>query len=150
MENKDSKSRGPETTGEKRRKYIEDAFKAAAHPVRGKILKALQESDKTIAELERLTGENRYNLYFHLSKLEKEHLIGWKMQDNKTKIFHRRSVAKPDVAVVLLNRDEMRRKPQAFDALVDALSALEGQEIPYRDKIVKAEICLYYSWIDED
>jgi hypothetical protein len=150
MENKDSKSKRPERTVKEKRGYIDEALKTAAHPVRGTILKALRDSDKTIAELEPLTGENRYNLYFHLSKLEKQHLIEWKMQDNKTKIYHLRSVTHPEVAVVPLNCDEIRRKPQDFDALIDAISALDGQEVPYRDKIVKAEICLYYSWADED
>jgi len=150
MENKDSKSKRPEISNKGARTYINYATKAAAHPVRSTILKALQQSEKEIVELESLTSESRYNLYYHLNALEKAGLIEWKMRDNKTKIYQLKSVEHPEVAVILLNCDEIRRKPQDFDALIDALSALEGQEIPYRDKIVKAEICLYYSWTDED
>lgn len=150
MENKDSKSKRPEISNKGARTYINYATKAAAHPVRSTIIKALQQSEKETVELESLTSESRYNLYYHLNALEKAGLIESKMRDNKTKIYRLRSVTHPEVAVILLNCDEIRRKPQDFDALIDALSALEGQEIPYRDKIVKAEICLYYSWTDED
>jgi hypothetical protein len=139
MENKDSKS--------KKRQYIEDAIKAAAHPVRATIIKALHESEKATTDLESLTGESRHNLYYHLSALEKENIIEWKMRDNK-KIYN--IPTRPILAVVLLPSDKIKEKPKDFDILIDALSALDGQEIPYRDKIVKAEICLNYSWADED
>ena len=145
MENKESKSKRPEITNKGARTYINYATKAAAHPVRSTILKSLQESEKATAELETLTNESRYNLYYHLNELEKADLIEWKMRDNKTKIYRLKSVDRPKVAVVLIDDDDIKRKPKEFDAVIDALSAMEGQEIPSRKDIVKAEICFYYA-----
>ena len=42
------------------RSYMADALKAAAHPTRQDILKALEEKPHTTVELEEVTGENRY------------------------------------------------------------------------------------------
>jgi len=121
MENKDSKSKRPEITNKGARTYISHATKAAAHPVRSTILKALQESEKETVELESLTSESRYNLYYHLNELEKADLIEWKMKDNKTKIYRLKSVDRPKVAVVLINADEIKNKQREFDALIEAL-----------------------------
>jgi DNA-binding transcriptional ArsR family regulator len=145
MENKNSKSRKTEITNKGARTYISYATKAAAHPVRSTILKALQESEKATAELESLTSESRYNLYYHLNELEKAGLIEWRMRDNKTKIYHLKAVTRPKVAVILLGKEEIRSKQKEFDSLVDAISKAGGQEIPSRKDIVKAEICLYYN-----
>lgn len=144
MENKDNKSKRPEITNKGARTYISHATKAAAHPVRWTILKALQQSEKETVELESLTNESRYNLYYHLNELEKADLIEWKMRDNKTKIYRLKAAERPKVAVILLDSEDIQGKPKEFDALIDALSAMEGQEIQLRKDIVKAEICLYY------
>lgn len=131
------------------RTYISYATNAVAHPVRSTILKALQKSERTAAELESLTHESRYNLYYHLNKLEKADLIESKMRDNKTKIFRLKSANHPKVAVVLISMDDIKSKPKEFDTLIDSLSKMEGQEIPSVKDIVKAEICLYYEKSDE-
>jgi DNA-binding transcriptional ArsR family regulator len=150
MENKDSKSRKVDITNKGARTYINYATKAAAHPVRSTILKALQESEKETVELESLTSESRYNLYYHLNELEKADLIEWKMKDNKTKIYRLKSVDRPKVAVVLINADEIENKQKEFDALIESISNMEGQEIPFKKDIVKAEICLYYAKGEEE
>lgn len=72
------------------------------------------------------------------------------MKDNKTKIYRLKSVDRPKVAVVLINADEIKNKQREFDALIEALWNMEGQEIPSRKDIVKAEICLYYAKGEED
>jgi len=150
MENKDTKSKKTEITNKGARTYISHATKAAAHPVRSTILKSLQESEKATAELESLTNESRYNLYYHLNELEKADLIEWKMRDNKTKIYRLKSAERPKVAVVLLDSDDIKSKPEEFNAVIDAISAMEGQDIPARKDIVKAEICLYYAKGEEE
>jgi DNA-binding transcriptional ArsR family regulator len=150
MENKDSKSRKVDITNKGARTYINYATKAAAHPVRSTILKALQESEKETVELESLTSESRYNLYYHLNALEKAGLIEWKMKDNKTKIYQVKSVEHPEVAVILINHEEIKGKRKEFDFLINALSNMEGQEIPFKESIVGAEICLYYAKGEED
>ena len=71
-----------------KRSYINPVTKAVTHPVRSIIIEALKEGDKSTVELEKITGENRYNLYHHLNALEQVKLIGWKMLDNKTKLYH--------------------------------------------------------------
>ncbi len=144
MENKNTKTKRPEITNKGARTYISHATKAAAHPVRSTILKSLQESEKATAELETLTNESRYNLYYHLNELEKADLIEWKMRDNKTKIYRLKSAERPKVAVILRDSEDIRGKPKEFDAVIDALSAMEVQEIPSKKDIVKAEVCLYY------
>jgi len=150
MENKNTKTKRPEITNKGARTYISHATKAAAHPVRSTILKSLQESEKATAELESLTNESRYNLYYHLNELEKADLIEWKMRDNKTKIYRLKSAERPKVAVVLLDSDDIKSKPEEFNAVIDAISAMEGQDIPARKDIVKAEICLYYAKGEEE
>lgn len=145
MENKASKSKRSEITNKGARTYISHVTRAATHPVRSTILKALQESEKATAELETLTNESRYNLYYHLNELEKADLIEWKMRDNKTKIYRLKSLDRPKVAVVLIDYDDIRKKPREFNAVIDALSTMEVLEIPNKKNIVKVEICIYYA-----
>ena len=51
------------------RSYTSEVVKAAAHPTRQGILKALEKDTRTTVELEEITGENRYHLYHHLQLL---------------------------------------------------------------------------------
>ena len=81
------------------RSYLNPTTKAVAHPVRSQILRALKEGDLSTVELEKITGETRYNLYHHLSALEQVGLIDWTMRDNKTKLYQLRTPETPDVTV---------------------------------------------------
>ena len=128
------------------RSYIRSATKAATHPVRADILKALKEGDKSTVELEQVTGETRYNLYHHLNALEQVGLVGWTMKDNKTKLYHSETPNTPEVAVVILSEADIKGKKEKFNKLIDALGEVEGEVIPNADKITSAEICLYYTW----
>ena len=150
MENKDTKSQKKAITNKGARTYINYATKVALHPVRSTILKALQGSEKSTSEMESLTNESRYNLYYHLNALEKAGLIDWKMKDNKTKSYSLKSQDTPKVAAIFLNNDEIKSKQKEFNALIDALSQMEGQKIPSKKDIVKAEICLYYASTEDD
>ena len=131
------------------RSYIQSATKAATHPVRSSILKSLKESPKSTVELEETTGEARYNLYHHLNFLQDVDLIEWDLKDSKTKIFSLKKPKRPQAAVLIFDNDDIKKKRIEFTQLIDALVAMEGQEIPHKDKIVKAEICLYFPWSEE-
>ncbi len=131
------------------RSYIRPETKAATHPVRAQILKALKEGDKSTVDLEQTTGETRYNLYHHLNALEQVGLIGWTMRDFKTKLYHSKTPNTPGVAVIILTEEEVRAKKEKFKSFIDALGALEGKDVPDADKVTSAEICLYYTWGDK-
>ncbi len=131
------------------RSYISQATKAAAHPVRTQILKALRQGERSTVDLEGLTGESRYNLYHHLNALEQVGLVGWKMRDNKTKLYFLRTPKKPEVAVLIFSEADIREKRRIFERMLDVLSEFEGEPIPYSDKISSVEICLNYSWDDK-
>jgi len=127
------------------RSYIAMATKAATHPVRASILKLLKEGDKSTVDLEKLTGEARYNLYHHLNALEQVGLVGWEMKDNKTKLYHLERPKKPEAAVIVFSEDDIREKPEEFKALLQAIARMEGEEVPRGEQIVSAQICFNYS-----
>ena len=141
---KEKREQKPETAP--RRKYIDEAAKAAAHPVRAQILKALKEGSKTAMELESVTGEPRYNLYYHLTALESVSLVKSIPVDKKTKLYELNVPGKPEVAVLLFSEEEILSQPKAFAALLAAAGKMEGTAIPHRERIVRAEICFYYDW----
>ena len=131
------------------RSYIQTATKAATHPVRSMILKSMRDAPKSTVELEEITGEARYNLYHHLNFLEEAGLITWDMKDSKTKIYSLLTPKRPEVAVLVFDEEDIKNKSSDFTQMIDALSAMEGRNIPNKKKIKKAEICLYYEWEDK-
>ena len=128
------------------RSYIKTATKAATHPVRSSILKSLKDSAKTTVELEEITGEARYNLYHHLNLLEDINLVEWKLKDNKTKMYSLKKPRRPQAAVLIFDEGDIKEKLAEFQNFINALIKMEGQEIPHKNKIIKAEICLYFPW----
>jgi DNA-binding HxlR family transcriptional regulator len=137
----------PPASGRKdSRSYISSVTKAATHPVRSQILKALKEGDKSTVELERVTCETRYNLYHHLNALEQVGLVNWTMRDNKTKLYHASTPNTPEVAVIILSEEDVAAKKGEFQNFLATLGALEGEVIPHPERIKSAEICLYYDW----
>jgi DNA-binding transcriptional ArsR family regulator len=150
MDNKGDKSKKTLITNKGARTYINYATKVALHPVRATILKVLHESEKSTSEMESLTNESRYNLYYHLNELERAGLIDWKMKDSKTKIYRLKSQDHPKVITIMLNNDEIKSNQKEFDALIDTLSQMEGRQIPSRKDIMKAEIFIYYVSNEEE
>ncbi|MFV2045087.1 MAG: winged helix-turn-helix domain-containing protein [Anaerolineales bacterium] len=74
--------------GRSRRLQTDPYIKAASHPTRQTILKSLQENDAlTTVELQELTGENRYNLYHHLAKLQDAGLVDFELEDSRAKRY---------------------------------------------------------------
>jgi hypothetical protein len=127
------------------RSYISNTTKAATHPVRSQILKALKEGDRSTVELEAVTGEARYNLYHHLNALEEAGFIGWAMKDNKTKLFHLKARRKPREEVIVLNTTDIQEKPREFRDLVQALANMQGDPIEDFSSITNAEIYVHFS-----
>jgi len=71
-----------------RRLQTDPYIKAASHPTRQTILKSLQENDAlTTIELQKLTGEDRYNLYHHLAKLQEAGLVDYELEDSRAKKY---------------------------------------------------------------
>ena len=74
--------------GQSRRLQTDPYIKAASHPTRQTILKSLQENDAlTTIELQKLTGEDRYNLYHHLAKLQDAGLVDYELEDSRAKRY---------------------------------------------------------------
>ncbi len=71
-----------------RRLQTDPYIKAASHPTRQTILKNLRENDAlTTIELQKLTGEDRYNLYHHLAKLQDAGLVDYELEDSRAKKY---------------------------------------------------------------
>ncbi|MFQ5921391.1 MAG: winged helix-turn-helix domain-containing protein [Anaerolineales bacterium] len=71
-----------------RRLQTDPYIKAASHPTRQTILKSLQENDAlTTIQLQELTGEDRYNLYHHLAKLQDAGLVDYELEDSRAKRY---------------------------------------------------------------
>lgn len=72
-----------------RRRQTDPFIKAAAHPTRQTILRSLKERKRlSTMELEKLTGESRYNLYHHLAQLEDAELIDYELEDSRAKQYY--------------------------------------------------------------
>ena len=130
-----------------KREHLDGAVKAAKHTTRAKILEQLKKGEKSTADLESLIEEDRYNLYHHLDTLEDFGLIVSSRRDKKTKSYT--LPLRPKLAIVELKRDVIDSKREKFNEWLEILSDLD-EDIPYRDKIGKAEIYLNYNWADED
>ncbi len=71
-----------------RRLQTDPTIAAASHPTRQTILKNLQENDAlTTIELQKLTGEDRYNLYHHLAKLQEAGLVDYELEGSRAKKY---------------------------------------------------------------
>jgi hypothetical protein len=127
------------------RSYIRLETKAATHPVRAQILKALKAGDKSTVELEAVTGEARYNLYHHLNALEEAGFVGWKMRDNKTKLYCLKTPSKPEASVLVFDKEDIKSHEKHFKLLLNAVAKIGGEDIQDVDEITDAEICFHYS-----
>ena len=71
-----------------RRLQTDPTIAAASHPTRQTILKNLQQNDAlTTIELQKLTGEDRYNLYHHLAKLQEAGLVDYELEGSRAKKY---------------------------------------------------------------
>jgi hypothetical protein len=133
----------PSLRAKSARSYPDESLRAATHPTRQTILKALQESDRSTTDLEHLTGENRYNLYHHLAILEQAGMVGHRLKDSRAKEFFLRKPSRRQSAVVQVSREESP-EPALWEAFFHALSALSGEEIPRSRRVTSATVILTY------
>jgi DNA-binding transcriptional ArsR family regulator len=128
---------------------MSEAVKAAAHPTRRDVLKALEKGARTTVELEEATGESRYHLYHHLAVLEEAGLVRSEIE-GKAKVFTLLKTKKPD-GVYLDFRREDPDEVHKFEVLREALEAVAGDEVPQLEKITRIRLMLSYPWsADED
>ena len=143
----DGKSPKQHYTSKTERSYINPITKALSHPVRSVIIEALKEAPRSTVDLETLTGENRYNLYHHLNALEQVGLVGWKMLDNKTKLYNLKELKNPRVSALNISGTEIKIKPGAFKKLVAACEELNGRKIPFPEipeQVKNVEIYIHF------
>jgi DNA-binding transcriptional ArsR family regulator len=133
----------PSLKGRVGRAYADETLRAATHPTRQTILKALQESDRSTTDLEEMTGENRYNLYHHLAILEQAGLVGHRLRDSRSKEFYLRKPSHRQSAVFQMSREQMPA-PARWEKFFRALSALSGEQIPRTRRVASATVILTY------
>lgn len=131
------------------RSYAADAVKAASHPTRALILKALRDEDRSTVELEQLTGESRYNLYHHLDVLQHVGLVGFRLGESRVKAFYLKKPKRPDTAYLQLERED-QEDVEKLDRIVSVLSEMFADEIPNLNKITRIRIILSYPWSTEE
>jgi DNA-binding transcriptional ArsR family regulator len=122
--------------------------KAAAHPTRQGILKALEKDPRTTVELEAITGENRYHLYHHLSVLEEAGLVASRIT-GKAKEFSLRKPRKPEAVYLQLDRDDPRER-EKLESLLKVVGEITDGEIPKLGKVTRARLMLSYPWSPEE
>jgi len=126
------------------RTYLKNTVKAASHPVRNKILKALKGGAMSTPDLEEALNESRYNLYHHLDVLVNSNLIIEKKHSSKAKHYELTTEDKPGASVFIFTEDDFKKDYPTWNSLLNVLEILEGEKIPIRGKIVQAEIHLIF------
>ncbi len=130
------------------RSYTNEVVKAAAHPTRQVILKALEKDPRTTVELEEITRENRYHLYHHLSVLEGAGLVTSRVV-GKAKEFSLLNPKKPEAAYLQLDRADPEEKDR-LDTLLKVVREITDDRIPHLDKVTRARVMLSYPWSPEE
>lgn len=121
-----------------------EIIRAAAHPTRQLILKELRERELSTIELERRTGENRYNLYHHLGVLADAGLIEAELQDSRPKKYRLSQPAESRETFFQLERGEMA-DPDALDRLLVSLSMALGEPVSDPQDVQSLTVMLRYS-----
>ena len=105
------------------RRQTDPYIKVAAHPTRQTILKSLQENDAlTTIQLQELTGEDRYNLYHHLAKLQDAGLVDYELEDSRAKRYFLSSNEDTAERFIYLERSD----PKARRTISELLMVLAG------------------------
>jgi hypothetical protein len=72
------------------------------------------------------------------------------MRDGRTKIYSLKEPRRPEVAVLILDENDITNRSNEFKQILDSMNAREGKETPHAAKIVKAKLCPYYDWNKRD
>ena len=124
-----------------RRLQTDPFIKAAAHPTRQTILKSLKEKALSTIELEKLTGENRYNLYHHLALLRDAGLIDYELEDSRAKRYFLKEEAETPEKFFQLERSDPE-DAKAFVAVLDVLAKALGGSVPAPDEVESLSVLL--------
>jgi len=126
------------------RVHTPESIKAAAHPTRQTLLQILKERDHSTIELERRTGESRYNLYHHLQKLQEVGLIGSRLSDGRAKTYFLADEGLAGDHFYQLEGSRVK-DPAQLARVLEALSEALGQTIPDPQKVKSLSVFVEYS-----
>jgi DNA-binding transcriptional ArsR family regulator len=118
--------------------------RAAAHPTQQLILRGLRERDLSTLDLERRTGENRYNLYRHLGVLEEAGLIESQLEDGRPKKYRLTRPEGVREAYFQLERAGPA-EAQALGRVLETLQAAFGEAIADPQAVRSVTIMLRYA-----
>jgi DNA-binding transcriptional ArsR family regulator len=135
-------------SGSGSRSYMSEVVKAAAHPTRQAILKALEKEPRTTVELEESTGENRYHLYHHLSVLEGAGMVTSRVT-GKAKEYTLRRPDRPEAIYLELDADDPDEKGK-LETLLGVVREVADDRIPQLDKVTRVRLMLSYPWSVEE
>jgi DNA-binding transcriptional ArsR family regulator len=130
------------------RSYLSDVVKAAGHPTRQAILKALEKEPRTTMELEETTGENRYHLYHHLAVLEGAGLVRSQVV-GKAKEFSLLKPKKPEAIYLELDGEDTEEK-EKLAALLKVVRTITDDGVPQLEKVTRARLVLSYPWSPQE
>ncbi|MDH5403153.1 MAG: helix-turn-helix domain-containing protein [Candidatus Heimdallarchaeota archaeon] len=77
--------------------YVEDRISALNHPMRVSLYDLIRKGVKSAPEMAKILGEDRINLYHHLSQLEKAGLISSSYDRDRIKVYELISLESPEV-----------------------------------------------------
>ena len=126
------------------RVYLANATKAVAHPIRLSILKSLKVAPKSTVELQEETESDRYNLYHHLKVLVESNLVELNDLGGKGKYYSLKAPSKPQAALILLGKEEIKGNQKAWVKILSGLEEIEGERIPNKQNIKRVEIHISY------
>jgi DNA-binding transcriptional ArsR family regulator len=135
-------------SGSGSRSYMSEVVKAAAHPTRQAILKALEKEPRTTVELEESTGENRYHLYHHLSVLEGAGMVTSRVT-GKAKEYTLRTPDRPEAIYLELDAEDPDEKGK-LETLLGVVREVADDRIPQLDKVTRVRLMLSYPWSVEE
>jgi len=144
-----TKSTGKEKSSDSRRTLVSSSMSATAHPTRELILRTLKEGPQSTLDLEKVTGENRYNLYHHLSVLEDVPLITSSIGEGRSKVFELYNPKRPEVAFIVLDSRE-KEEAKALKKILKLLDEETAEGVPHRRDIRRAKMVFYYPWSSEE
>ena len=126
-----------------RRVHTDQIIKAAAHPTRQTILKSLRGQDLSTIELEALTGENRYNLYHHLAKLQDAGLIDHELNDGRAKRYSLNKDKRTRERLFQLERD-LPEDRKYLEKVLALLAEAFGEALPDPEQVQDITFLLRY------
>lgn len=121
-----------------------EMIRAAAHPTRQLILKGLREQELSTIQLERQTGENRYNLYHHLGVLAAAGLIETHLEDGRAKKYRLTQPEHSRETFFQFERADMA-DPQALARVLELLAEALGEPIDDPEDVRSVTILLRYA-----